>query len=54
MSFKEEVNRASPMVDRVNDAIRDNPLAAGLIGVGGAVLLYLILPRTAAPPAQPA
>jgi hypothetical protein len=40
MSFKEEVNRASPMVDRVNDAIRDNPLAAGLIGAGLAWMIF--------------
>jgi hypothetical protein len=40
MNLKEEINRASPMVDRVNDAIRDNPLAAGLIGAGLAWMLF--------------
>jgi hypothetical protein len=40
MNLKEEINRASPMVDRVNDAIRDNPLAAGLIGAGLAWMIF--------------
>jgi hypothetical protein len=40
MSIKEEINRAAPMLDRVNDAIRDNPLAAGLIGAGVAWMLF--------------
>lgn len=40
MNVKEEVNRASPIVDRVNDAIRDNPLAAGLIGAGVAWMIF--------------
>jgi hypothetical protein len=34
MSMEEEVNRTTPLVDRVNEAIRENPLAAGLIGAG--------------------
>jgi hypothetical protein len=39
MNFKDELDRAGPMVDRVNAAIRDNPLAAGLIGAGVAWIL---------------
>jgi hypothetical protein len=34
MNFKDELDRAGPVVDRLNAAIRDNPLAAGLIGAG--------------------
>lgn len=34
MNIKDELDRATPVVDRVNAAIRDNPLAAGLIGAG--------------------
>ena len=40
MSLQEQVNRAQPALDRVNDAIRDNPLAAGLIGAGLAWMLF--------------
>ena len=40
MNLKDELNRASPIVDRVNDAIRDNPLAAGLIGAGLAWMIF--------------
>ncbi len=39
MIFKDELDRAGPIVDRVNAAIRDNPLAAGLIGAGVAWML---------------
>jgi len=39
MNFKDELDRAGPIVDRVNAAIRDNPLAAGLIGAGVAWML---------------
>jgi hypothetical protein len=39
MSLKDELDRAGPVVDRVNAAIRDNPLAAGLIGAGVAWML---------------
>ena len=39
MIFKDELDRAGPVVDRVNAAIRDNPLAAGLIGAGLAWML---------------
>jgi hypothetical protein len=40
MTVKDEVERMRPVVDRVNDAIRDNPLAAGLIGAGVAWMLF--------------
>src|SRR3954453_176048 len=39
MIFKDQLDRATPVVDRVNAAIRDNPLAAGLIGAGVAWML---------------
>jgi len=39
MIFKDELDRAGPVVDRLNAAIRDNPLAAGLIGAGLAWML---------------
>ena len=39
MNLKDELDRAGPVVDRVNAAIRDNPLAAGLIGAGVAWML---------------
>ena len=39
MIFKDELDRAGPVVDRLNTAIRDNPLAAGLIGAGLAWML---------------
>jgi hypothetical protein len=39
MIFKDELDRAGPIVDRVNAAIRDNPLAAGLIGASVAWML---------------
>ena len=34
MTMKDELDRVGPVVDRVNAAIRENPLAAGLIGAG--------------------
>lgn len=40
MNLKNEINRAAPVVDRLNDAIRENPLAAGLIGAGLAWMLF--------------
>ena len=40
MSMKDEINRPDPCLDRVNAAIRDNPLAAGLIGAGVAWMLF--------------
>lgn len=40
MTVKDQVESASPMVDRLNDAIRENPLAAGLIGAGIAWMLF--------------
>jgi hypothetical protein len=40
MNLKDDLRRASPMVDRLNDAIRDNPLAAGLIGAGVAWMIF--------------
>src|SRR5215213_2443958 len=39
MIFKKELDRAGPVVDRLNAAIRDNPLAASLIGAGIAWML---------------
>jgi len=39
MNIREDLNRAAPMIDRLNDAIRENPLAAGLIGAGLAWML---------------
>ena len=39
MIFEDELDRAAPVVDRLNAAIRDNPLAAGLIGAGVAWML---------------
>ena len=39
MTFQHELDRAGPIVDRLNAAIRDNPLAAGLIGAGVAWML---------------
>ena len=40
MTMKDEIERAGPLVDRMNAAIRDNPLAAGLIGAGMAWMLF--------------
>jgi hypothetical protein len=40
MTIREEIDRAGPVVDRLNAAIRDNPLAAGLIGAGVAWMLF--------------
>lgn len=34
MSLQNEMNRTQPIVDSLNAAIRENPLAAGLIGAG--------------------
>lgn len=39
MSVQTELNRAQPMLDGLNAAIRENPLAAGLIGAGIAWIL---------------
>jgi hypothetical protein len=39
MILQDERDRAGPIVDRVNAAIRENPLAAGLIGAGLAWML---------------
>jgi hypothetical protein len=39
MILKDELDRAGPVVDRLNAAIRENPLAAGLIGAGVAWML---------------
>jgi hypothetical protein len=39
MSLQNELNRAQPIVDGLNAAIRENPLAAGLIGAGIAWML---------------
>lgn len=39
MSIRDDFDRTAPMVDRLNDAIRENPLAAGLIGAGLAWML---------------
>jgi hypothetical protein len=40
MSIGIEHDRAGPLVDRLNAAIRENPLAAGLIGAGVAWMLF--------------
>lgn len=40
MTMREEIDRAGPLVDRLNRAIRENPLAAGLIGAGVAWMLF--------------
>lgn len=40
MTVREEIDRAGPIVDRLNVAIRDNPLAAALIGGGIAWMLF--------------
>lgn len=39
MNIKNEINSAAPVIDRLNAAIRENPLAAGLIGAGVAWML---------------
>jgi hypothetical protein len=39
MTVQDELNRAAPMLDGLNAAIRENPLAAGLIGAGVAWML---------------
>lgn len=39
MSLQNELNRAQPIVVGLNAAIRENPLAAGLIGAGIAWIL---------------
>jgi hypothetical protein len=39
MTSKNELDRPGPVVDRLNVAIRENPLAAGLIGAGIAWML---------------
>ncbi len=39
MTVQSELNRAAPMIDGLNAAIRENPLAAGLIGAGVAWML---------------
>ena len=40
MTIREEVDRTAPIVEQLNAAIRDNPLAAGLIGAGVAWMLF--------------
>lgn len=40
MNLREELDRAAPVVDRINDAIRESPLAAGLIGAGLAWMVF--------------
>jgi hypothetical protein len=40
MTIKDELGRAQPVIDQLNAAIRDNPLAAGLIGAGVAWMLF--------------
>ncbi|MEA2979679.1 MAG: hypothetical protein QOF09_1502 [Alphaproteobacteria bacterium] len=40
MTMKDELERAGPIIDRANAAIRENPLAAGLIGAGVAWMLF--------------
>ena len=40
MNVKEATDAATPAIDRINDAIRENPLAAGLIGAGIAWMLF--------------
>src|SRR4029079_8025005 len=40
MILKDEIDKAGAVVDRLNAAIRDNPLAAGLIGAGVAWMLF--------------
>ena len=40
MTIHEDMDRTSPFVDRVNAAILENPLAAGLIGAGLAWMLF--------------
>jgi hypothetical protein len=40
MSMQDEIDRAAPVIDRLNSAIRENPLAAGLIGAGVAWMLF--------------
>jgi hypothetical protein len=40
MNMTEVKDRAAPLVDRMNDAIRENPLAASLIGAGLAWMLF--------------
>jgi hypothetical protein len=39
MTMRDERNRAGPVIDGLNKAIRENPLAAGLIGAGIAWML---------------
>ena len=39
MTMRDERNRAVPVIDGLNAAIRENPLAAGLIGAGVAWML---------------
>ena len=34
MTAQDSLNRAGPMIDSLNAAIRENPLAAALIGAG--------------------
>jgi hypothetical protein len=40
MTIRDEIDRTGPVVDRLNTAIRENPLAAGLIGAGIAWMLF--------------
>src|SRR6185295_15203285 len=39
MTIKNELDRAGPVLNQLNSAIRENPLAAGLIGAGIAWML---------------
>src|SRR6185295_8691537 len=40
MTSSNDTTRGGPLTDRMNSAIRENPLAAGLIGVGVAWMLF--------------
>jgi hypothetical protein len=40
MTLSDQINRTGPAIDRINDAIRQNPLAAGLIGAGALWMLF--------------
>jgi hypothetical protein len=40
MTIDDEIQKGSPVIDRVNAAIRENPLAAGLIGAGLAWMVF--------------
>jgi hypothetical protein len=40
MTIDDEIQKGSPVIDRVNAAVRENPLAAGLIGAGLAWMVF--------------